>query len=234
MTDVEFAIDRDDVVLRGTGTGRGPTVLLLHAGGERRQVWDPVASVLRHHGLRPVAFDQRGHGETGGPPGTLLELAGDVRAMIASLEGPVAVVGASLGGLAAVAALADPSTADKMSGLVLVDVVPDPDPAGTRSWLDRQGLGAGRHALIDDLLGRGPELRAVVAATDVPVVLVRGGTDSPVTDRDASRLLAANPRVRVTSIPDAGHLVARDAPLALAAIIVETTSQWADAAAQSG
>ncbi|HXH56461.1 alpha/beta fold hydrolase [Iamia sp.] len=232
MGDTELAIDRGDVVLRGAATGRGPTVLLLHAGGERRQVWDPVASVLRHHGLRAVAFDLRGHGETGGPPGDLPRLAADVTAMIAGLDRPVAVVGASLGGLAAMAALADPPTAHHISGLVLVDVVPDSDPVRTRAWLARHGLDAGRHAVVDDILGRGPALRATVAATDVPILLVRGGTGSPLTDRDALRLLAANPRVHVSSTPGAGHLVARDEPLQLAAIIAECAARWAALALQ--
>lgn len=234
MVETELAIDRGDVVLRGAATGRGPAVLLLHAGGERRQVWEPVASVLRLHGLRVVAFDQRGHGETGGPPGTLPRLAGDVIAMMASLDGPVAVVGSSLGGMAAMAALADAATAHHMSGLVLVDVVPDPDPTRTRTWLARQGLrlDGDRYAVVDDLLDRGPSLRAAISATDVPIVLVRGGADSPLTDRDASRLLDANPRVHVTSIPSAGHLVARDAPHRLAAIITQWATRWAAPALQ--
>ena len=39
-------IARPDVLLRGEEAGVGPTVLLLHAGGERRQVWTPVIDVL--------------------------------------------------------------------------------------------------------------------------------------------------------------------------------------------
>ena len=133
----EVAVFRDDVTLRGTATGTGPSVLLLHAGGEHRGVWTPVAAVLTQRGLRTVAFDLRGHGDSPGPATALREIAEDVTAMIRREPAPVVVAGASLGGLAAIVALADPSAARHVAGLVLVDVVPDPDPARTRGLARR-------------------------------------------------------------------------------------------------
>src|SRR5690349_7967424 len=100
MTDFTFV--RGDVVLQGTATGSGPTVLLLHAGGEERSVWTPVSAVLNQRDLRTVAYDLRGHGASSGQATTLAEIAADVAAMIHREPAPVVVVGASLGGLAAI------------------------------------------------------------------------------------------------------------------------------------
>src|SRR6266508_2421423 len=154
----EIALVRGDATLRGTATGTGPTVLLLHAGGEQRGVWTPLAAPLAQRGLRTVAFDLRGHGASPGPATTLQAIAEDVTAMIRREPAPVVVVGASLGGLAAIAALADPGAARHIAGLVLVDVVPDPDPPRTRAWLDARGLRHDRAELVEDILQRGSEL----------------------------------------------------------------------------
>jgi pimeloyl-ACP methyl ester carboxylesterase len=212
---------RDGAVLRGTETGAGPTVLLLHAGGERRAVWEPVARALHEGGVRSVAFDQRGHGDSSGEPTSLAMLADDVRAMVRQQRRPVTIVGASIGGLAALDALADPMTASRTRGLVLVDVVPDPHPDEVRAWLDERGLRRRREALVDDVLARGATLRATLAAMEMPILLVRGGAGSPLSDADVVRVRETNPRVRVERVPEAGHLVARDAPRRLATLIVE-------------
>jgi pimeloyl-ACP methyl ester carboxylesterase len=227
MRDIELIREgADGAVLRGHETGAGPTVLLLHAGGERRTVWEPVAQALDEGGVRSVAFDQRGHGDSSGEPTTLAMLAGDVRAMIRQQQRPVTIVGASIGGLAGLDALTDPATAIRARGLVLVDVVPDPDPGRVRTWLDERGLRRRREALVDDVLAQGPALRAALAALDLPILLVRGGVGSPLSDAEVVRLQETNLQVRVERIPEAGHLVARDAPQRLAAIILERTAAW--------
>jgi pimeloyl-ACP methyl ester carboxylesterase len=222
----EIALARGEVTLRGTATGSGPTVLLLHAGGERRGVWAPVGAWLAEQGLRTVAYDLRGHGDSPGPATALQLFAEDVAAMVRREPAPVVVVGASLGGLAAVAALAEPHVARDVAGLVLVDVVPDPDPVRSRAWLDDRGLRRGRAGLADDILGRGPELLAIATAVERPILLVRGGPGSPVTDADAERLQAAKPTVAVCRVPAAGHLIAHDAPEEVARIIGDRASTW--------
>ena len=124
----EIALARGEVTLKGTATGSGPTVLLLHAGGEHRGVWAPLVAHLAEQGLRTVAYDQRGHRDSPGPATTLRGVRGGRRRDGPPEPAPVVMVGASLGGLAAVAALAEPQVARDVAGLVLVDVVPDPDP----------------------------------------------------------------------------------------------------------
>ncbi|RSN17570.1 alpha/beta hydrolase [Streptomyces sp. WAC 05977] len=218
----EISLDLGGVTLRGTVTGTGSTVLLLHAGGERRAVWAPVAAVLARRGFRSVAFDLRGHGDSSGQATTLRALAADVAGMIGSQPAPILLVGASVGGLAALAALADPAVAAKAAGLVLVDVVPDIEPARARSWLGFHGLGGRYTRLVEDVLGSGPALLATAGALDLPILVVHAGQDTPLRDVDVDRLRTVNPRVAVAGVPAAGHLVARDAPEALA----ELVSAW--------
>jgi pimeloyl-ACP methyl ester carboxylesterase len=224
----EIALARGEVTLRGSAAGSGPTVLLLHAGGEHRGVWAPVEAWLADQGLRTVAYDLRGHGDSPGPATTLQAFAEDVAAMVRREPAPVVVVGASLGGLAAIAALAEPHVARDVAGLVLVDVVPDPDPVRSRAWLDDRGLRRDREraGLADDILERGPERLATAAAIERPILLVRGGPGSPVTDADVERLRAARPTVAVCRVPAAGHLIAHDAPAELARIIGDRASTW--------
>jgi hypothetical protein len=107
-----------------------------------------------------------------------------------------------------------------------VDVVPDPAPGRARAWLDERGLREGRTELVENALERGPQLLAAAAELDAPLLLVRGGHRSPVTDADVDRLRRANPRVAVTCVPEAGHLVARDAPGELADILEGHATKW--------
>jgi pimeloyl-ACP methyl ester carboxylesterase len=222
----EVTLTRGGVRLRGTATGAGPTVLLLHAGGEKRGVWAPITAVLNRRKLRTVAFDLRGHGASQGLARTLRAVAEDVTAMIRREPAPVVVVGASLGGLAAIASLADPSTARHVAGLILVDVVPDPDPARVRAWLDGRDLGYDHAELTEDIFDHGPELLATATKLELPILLVRGGPSSPLTAADVDGFRARNPAVTIAQVPGAGHLIARDAPDELAHIVADRASAW--------
>ncbi len=229
----EVILTRAGGQLRGTATGAGPTVLLLHAGGEQRGVWTPIAVALNRRRLRTVAFDLRGHGASTGEATELATLAADVAAMIRHEPPPVVVVGASLGGLAAIAALSDPATARTVAGLVLVDVIPHPDPARARTWLDDHGLTDVHTELVDDILDRARAATIDALATmqgaaggAVPILLVRAGPDSPLSDAEVERFRTTHPTVTVTQLPAAGHLVARDAPDDLARLIGDHASIW--------
>ncbi|MGW3045883.1 alpha/beta hydrolase [Kitasatospora sp. NPDC001159] len=112
---------------------------MLHAGGERRQVWAPVSEVLVGAGFRCAAFNQRGHGDSDGRARALSPCAEDVAAMLRTEPPGCVVVGASLGGLAAIAALTDPAARARVAGLVLVDVVPCLEPSRVRRFLGELG-----------------------------------------------------------------------------------------------
>jgi hypothetical protein len=80
--------------------------------------------------------------------------------------------------------------------------------------------------IVDDILAQVPQLRQATTQLDLPVHLVRGGQESPVTDDDVDRLRSTAPEATVTRIPDAGHLVARDQPVALGETIAAITVEW--------
>lgn len=115
-----------------------PGVLLVHGGGQTRHSWGGTAVALAGQGWHTVAYDQRGHGRTDRAPDRdygnqrfaedLVDVAGSLRGD--SGTAPV-VVGASLGGLAALLAEGDlaPGTC---SALVLVDITPRMEPDGVR------------------------------------------------------------------------------------------------------
>lgn len=226
MSSTDITLVLGDVTLQATVTGAGPTVLLLHAGGEHRGVWAPVAERLTESGLRSVAYDLRGHGESSGRPTTLRTVAADVSEMVAREPAPIVVTGASLGGYAALAALAEPSIACRVAGLVLVEAVPNLDPSRARSWLARRGLRDRHRELTEDILASGHELLSTAAALDIPIHVVRAARQSPLSDADVDRLGTVNRRVTVTAVPDSGHLVARDAPTELARIVSTHATAW--------
>jgi pimeloyl-ACP methyl ester carboxylesterase len=217
---ITLTLTRPDIALVGTGSGDGPPALLLHAGGERRTVWAPIAAALARAGFSSAAFDLRGHGETErANADTLTAYGADVRAMVDTVEGTPVVVGSSLGGLAALLALADPELETRLAGLVLVDVVPDPQPDRTRRFLQSVGGGLADLPLVDDILGRAAALRDIARRLTLPTALVRGDR-SALPDADVRRFTDLVPHAHVARIDGAGHLVARDAPAALAAHIL--------------
>lgn len=108
-----------------------PPVLLLHGGGQTRHAWDRTAAALGASGWYALTADLRGHGESGWSKAadyTVDAFAGDVVRLVEHLGRPPVLIGASLGGIASLAALG--SRPDLALGLVLVDVSPFLQPAG--------------------------------------------------------------------------------------------------------
>ncbi|MQA81540.1 MAG: alpha/beta fold hydrolase [Streptosporangiales bacterium] len=87
--------------------GSGPPVVLVHGLAEDRGSWPQAQRELP--GRRTVAYDLRGHGETGlgAADGTLTQLGGDLVALLEGLTGPAACVGFSLGGTVVLRAAVD-------------------------------------------------------------------------------------------------------------------------------
>jgi pimeloyl-ACP methyl ester carboxylesterase len=114
----------------------GRPVLLLHGGGQTRHAFSGTARKLADRGFHAIAIDQRGHGDSEWVRDgayAFCDYAADaavVARRITAEQGkkPVAV-GASLGGMASLLALAAPGD-PPFEGLVLVDVVPRMDPRG--------------------------------------------------------------------------------------------------------
>ncbi|MDX3909576.1 MAG: alpha/beta hydrolase [Sphingobium sp.] len=114
------------------GAADRPPVVLLHGGGQTRHSWRGTMHRLVQAGYRTIAYDARGHGDSDWAPDgdySLPALADDLRAVLATLDRPAALVGASMGGMASfyAAATGSPATA-----LVMVDIALRPNPVGAQ------------------------------------------------------------------------------------------------------
>ena len=103
-----------------------PTILMLHGGGQNRYSWKNTGQVLADDGFHVVALDSRGHGDSDRAPGaeySLEILCDDVLRVLHAIGRPVVLIGASMGGLTGIL-VADRAGPEKVTKLVLVDVVP--------------------------------------------------------------------------------------------------------------
>jgi pimeloyl-ACP methyl ester carboxylesterase len=116
------------------GPDDGPPVLLFHGGGQTRHSWAGTLRALAADGWRAHSVDLRGHGTSDWPDDgdyTLSAFANDITAMVASLGRPTALVGASLGGMASLMAVAGAADqAATVSSLVMVDIAHRMEQAG--------------------------------------------------------------------------------------------------------
>jgi 3-oxoadipate enol-lactonase len=136
--------DRGDLELHWESTGAGAPVLLVMGLGMNATGWWRTVPVLAEAGLRVLAFDNRGVGRSGRPPGpyTIAEMADDALAVLdAAGEDAAHVYGISLGGMIAQRiALRDPA---RVRRLVLGATTPGGPrsvaaDADTRAFFDRR------------------------------------------------------------------------------------------------
>lgn len=120
------------------GDPRHPPVLLMHGGGQTRFSWGKAARELIRMGYHVISLDLRGHGDSDWAQNgdyRIDAFVRDLHAVVETLPGPAALVGASLGGIASLVAIGESARAIA-SALVLVDVVPRLEEAGTRRIRD--------------------------------------------------------------------------------------------------
>lgn len=126
-------IGADGNRLIGDLFGTGPCIVFVHGGGQTRHSWWRAAARLASAGYSALTFDLRGHGDSDwvadGKYG-IEDNAGDLRALITQLDERPAVVGAFIGGLAALTALGAPHGDGLARALVLVDVTPRMEASG--------------------------------------------------------------------------------------------------------
>lgn len=104
----------------------GPTVLMLHGGGQNRHSWKNTGQILADRGMHVVALDSRGHGDSDRSPTASYDvetLSSDILQVLYQIDRPVILVGASMGGLTGIQA-AHEAGPELVTKLILVDVVP--------------------------------------------------------------------------------------------------------------
>ena len=113
-------------------------ILLLHGGGQTRHSWKATAEKITQTGRCAITMDLRGHGNTDWSQSgdyTLKDFSSDVAFLIGELQINPVLVGASLGGLVGIY-LEGKYEPDSISGLVLVDIVPNMNIAGAERVKD--------------------------------------------------------------------------------------------------
>lgn len=107
-------------------------VLLMHGGGQTRHAWGSTAATLAEKGWKTVSLDLRGHGDSEWALNgdySFRSYANDCIAVADALGRPPVLVGASLGGVAAMLAEGGSDRAVS-SGLVMVDITHRSNPEG--------------------------------------------------------------------------------------------------------
>jgi pimeloyl-ACP methyl ester carboxylesterase len=127
-------------------------VLLMHGGGQTRHAWGGAAKALAAEGWRAVSIDLRGHGDSEWALNgdySFTAFAADCLAVCDALGRPPVLVGASLGGIAALIA---EGGSDRVvsSGLVAVDITHKSNPAGIQRIHDFMSSGLDGFATLED------------------------------------------------------------------------------------
>lgn len=141
-------LEIDGLQMHYEDQGSGPPLVLVHGLGASTALWKEVEDDLARD-FRVVAYDLRGAGRTGAPPGpyTFEQLVDDLLALIEVLElGPVSLVGHSLGGTVALAYAAEyPEHVVATVGLGALAALPEQSREGMRAraqTVESEGMGA--------------------------------------------------------------------------------------------
>ncbi|QEW19275.1 acetoin dehydrogenase E2 subunit dihydrolipoyllysine-residue acetyltransferase [Marinibacterium anthonyi] len=225
--------------------GRGPMVVFL--GGLKSDMEGTKAVVLeawaKAAGRAFLRFDYSGHGQSSGTfeQGSIADWHEDTLAAIEALtEGPLVVVGSSMGGWQALLlARALPS---RVAGLVTVAAAPDFTEDGYwAGFTDAQKarIEAGQavelpsdymepYIVTKKMIDDGRRCLVLRAPLDLPfpVRLLQGTADTAVSVATAVALLdhATSPDMRLTIVKDADHRFSDDTCLGLIKAAVEEVS----------
>jgi pimeloyl-ACP methyl ester carboxylesterase len=233
MTESPGALLRDDgarLAFRRI-SGEGATVVWL--GGFHSDMTGTKAQVLAEQAMATggayVRFDYFGHGESDGAfkDGTISRWREDALAVVDELtEGPLVLVGSSMGGwLACLAAIARP---DRVKALVLIAPAPDfteklmtPELSDEAKatiardgfWIRPSEYDDGGYAITRNLLEDGARWSILPGPVpiDIPVRVLQGGADPDVPWTHALELANAltSQDVVFTLIKDGDHRLSR-------------------------
>ncbi|MEM1114421.1 MAG: alpha/beta hydrolase [Pseudomonadota bacterium] len=142
MRELEFELSGGIVLAaHAYGNPGDPAVILSHGGGQTRHSWGSTAELLAQAGWYAVAYDHRGHGGSSWSEDGdyhIDRFAEDQLELAKQLPGRPVLVGASLGGLAAIIAEGEHHE-DVFSAIILVDIVPRMNIAGAEKIIGFMG-----------------------------------------------------------------------------------------------
>ena len=129
---------KDDLLIAAETCGAedGQPVVLLPGVGRTRRSWRDAAACLAADGYRVTSIDLRGQGGRGWPRDgdySLSAYVDDIHAVLRRLGGRVVLIGASIGGVAALLTACEAMHGD-VAGLGLVDVLPSASGNGCSSF----------------------------------------------------------------------------------------------------
>ena len=214
-------------------------VVLLHGLPLDERMWEPQRQALA--GYDVVAPRLYGRGDS-------IDAWGD--SLLREVDGPLALVGASMGGYCALAMAR--LAPERVRGLVLAGSRAGADSPerretrdaiartlreeGVQAWLDRSGNPAPRELVLEqsaaDLANAMEVLRDradatdVVATFDAPFLLVVGDEDELLGVEEAREIVALAPSGRLEVVAGAGHFVSIEQPERFNALLREILAPW--------
>lgn len=212
----------DLAVYRWGDPARTPYVLFSHGWSSHGTRIAPWVAPLREAGYAVVAFDQAGHGKSGGERTTLPDFACHLMAVARRFGPAAAVIGHSLGGAATAVALARGLSADRA-----VLIAPAADPLAAMERFSRfVGLGAAfgpRLAAFFERQTRVP-IDSLQAHRNAPVIghpalIVHDLEDREVPWHEGERYARLWPGARMISTRGRGHNRIADDPDVIAATL---------------
>ena len=143
--------------IEATGGESHGQILLFPGAGQTRHAWRRAADRFAAGGFDVTSFDLRGHGDSAWAADgdySIDAFVGDIRSILRRGSRPVALVGASIGGIAALIALGegvgDETFDEKVRALVLVDVVPNMSKPGLDHIRSFMSLGSSGFADLEE------------------------------------------------------------------------------------
>ena len=205
-------------------------VLLLQGWPVSERVWVSQVSALREAGFDPVVPHLYGRGPS---------IDDWAAHLLRETDGPLVVVGASMGGYCALALAR--RAPERILGMVLVGTRADADTFERRRYRQQvitelrsgvpphladedanlEHLAVAQEAIRDRL-----DLSGVVASFGGPLLVCVGDGDELVSVEEAEQLAASALDGKLEVFPGAGHFVAVDEPDRFNAVLLEFLAQW--------
>jgi len=129
-----------------------PAVLMCHGAGQNRYAWKSSAELLSREGWFVVTLDARGHGDSDWSFEQRYDtedLGRDIIAVLDRFDTPPAIVGASMGGMASLAAQRA-SEQQLFAAVILVDITPHFDMEGASKIIGFMSANPDGFASLDE------------------------------------------------------------------------------------